>query len=55
MGTPNELKLKYLADNAYHGLEGDKLATAIRDDIKAKEKDLMGKMTSDGNYSQTNY
>lgn len=48
VGTPNELKLKYLADNAYQELEGDKLATAIRDDIKAKEKDLMGKMTSVG-------
>ena len=38
-GTPNELKLKYLADNAYKGLTGQALADAIKDDIKAKEKD----------------
>ena len=47
-GTPNELKLKYLADNAYKGLTGKALADAIRDDIKAKEKDLVGKMASEG-------
>ena len=47
-GTPNELKLKYLADNAYKGLTGQALADAIKDDIKAKEKDLVGKMTSEG-------
>ena len=43
-GTPNELKLKYLADNAYKGLKGQELAEAIKEDIKAKEKDLVGKM-----------
>ena len=47
-GTPNELKLKYLADNAYKGLKGKELADAIKDDIKAKEKDLVGKMASEG-------
>ena len=47
-GTPNELKLKYLADNAYKGLTGQALADAIKDDIKAKEKDLVGKMASEG-------
>ena len=47
-GTPNELKLKYLADNAYKGLTGKALADAIKDDIKAKEKDLVGKMASEG-------
>ena len=36
-GTPNELKLKYLADNAYKGLKGEALAEAIKEDIKAKE------------------
>ena len=47
-GTPNELKLKYLADNAYKGLKGEALAEAIRKDIKAKEKDLVGNMVSEG-------
>ena len=47
-GTPNELKLKYLADNAYKGLKGKELADAIKEDIKAKEKDLVGKMASEG-------
>ena len=45
---PNELKLKYLADNAYKGLKGQELADAIKEDIKAKEKDLVGKMASEG-------
>ena len=47
-GTPNELKLKYLADNAYRGLKGEELAEAIKKDIKAKEKDLVGNMVSEG-------
>ena len=47
-GTPNELKLKYLADNAYKGLKGEELADAIKEDIKAKEKDLVGNMVSEG-------
>ena len=47
-GTPNELKLKYLADNAYKGLKGEALADAIKEDIKAKEKDLVGNMVSEG-------
>ena len=47
-GTPNELKLKYLADNAYKGLKGQELANAIKEDIKAKEKDLVGNMVSEG-------
>ena len=47
-GTPNELKLKYLADNAYSGLKGEALAEAIKKDIKAKEKDLVGNMVSEG-------
>ena len=45
---PNELKLKYLADNAYKGLKGKELADAIKEDIKAKEKDLVGNMVSEG-------
>ena len=47
-GTPNELKLKYLADNAYKCLKGEALAEAIKEDIKAKEKDLVGNMVSEG-------
>ena len=47
-GTPNELKLKYLADNAYKGLKGKELADAIKEDIKAKEKDLVGNLVSEG-------
>ena len=47
-GTPNELKLKYLADNQYKGLEGDELKEAIKKEIKAKDKNLVGKMASEG-------
>ena len=47
-GTPNELKLKYLADNQYKGLEGDELKEAIKKEIKAKDKYLVGKMASEG-------
>ena len=47
-GTPNELKLKYLADNAYDSLSGDNLKEAIKKDILQKEKDLKGKMASEG-------
>ena len=47
-GTPNELKLKYLADEAYKDLEGDHLKEAITEEIKKKEKDLKGKMASEG-------
>ncbi|MDN6196452.1 MAG: coenzyme F420-0:L-glutamate ligase [Atopostipes suicloacalis] len=37
-GTPNEVKLKYLADNAYSDLEGEELGEAIRSSISQKEK-----------------
>lgn len=47
-GTPNELKLKYLADNDFAGLSGDALKKAISDSIKAKDADLKGKMASEG-------
>lgn len=47
-GTPNELKLKYLADNDYKDLSGDKLKDAIKDSIKKKDSDLKGKMVSEG-------
>ena len=47
-GTPNELKLKYLADNEFSSLSGDQLKAAIKDKIKAKDGNLVGKMASEG-------
>ena len=48
IGTPNELKLKYLADDKYKALSGEALKNAISDDIRAKQGELVGKMTSEG-------
>ncbi len=47
-GTPNEVKLKYLADNDFKGLRGEELKKAISDYIKNKESDLVGDMSSQG-------
>jgi len=47
-GTPNELKLKYLADNDYKDLSGDKLKEAIKESIKSKGSNLVGNMASQG-------
>ena len=47
-GKPNELKLKYLADNDFAGLSGEELKEAIRKEIKAKGADLVGDMSSEG-------
>ena len=47
-GTPNELKLKYLADNDFAGLSGDELREAIKGKIKSKDADLVGSMISEG-------
>ncbi|MBQ6400665.1 MAG: coenzyme F420-0:L-glutamate ligase [Firmicutes bacterium] len=47
-GTPNELKLKYLADNDFAGLSGDELKAAISDRIREKDGSLVGKMESEG-------
>ena len=47
-GTPNEVKIKYLADNDFKNLKGEELKEAIIDSIKAKAKDLVGKMVSEG-------
>lgn len=47
-GTPNELKLKYLADNDFNDLSGQALKDAISDRIKAKDESLVGKMESEG-------
>ncbi len=48
IGTPNELKLKYLADNDYKELSGDALKQAISDSIRSKEGNLVGNMASQG-------
>ena len=48
IGTPNELKLKYLADNDFKDLSGDALKEAIKESIKAKEANLVGNMASQG-------
>ena len=48
IGTPNELKLKYLADNDYKDLSGDKLKEAIKTSIKTKNNNLVGNMASQG-------
>ncbi len=48
LGTPNELKLKYLADNEFAGLSGQELADAIKNSIHAKDSDLKGNMASEG-------
>lgn len=47
-GTPNELKLKYLADNDFSGLSGDELKAAISKRISEKDADLKGNMVSEG-------
>ena len=47
-GTPNELKLKFLADNDFKDLKGEELKEAIRNKIKEKEGSLVGKMVSEG-------
>lgn len=48
IGTPNELKLKYLADNDYKNLNGQELKDAISKSIKEKNKNLVGNMASQG-------
>lgn len=47
-GTPNEIKLKYLADNDYAKLSGDELKKAIVNSIEQKESNLVGNMASEG-------
>ena len=48
IGTPNELKLKYLADNDFKNLSGQALKDAISKSIRSKENDLVGNMASQG-------
>ena len=47
-GTPNEVKLKYLADNNFSHLRGEDLKSAIQDHIKNKNEDLVGAMEAQG-------
>ena len=47
-GTPNEIKLKYLADNDFKDLSGEALKEAISKSIKEKEDNLVGNMASQG-------
>ena len=48
IGTPNELKLKYLADNDFKDLSGEALKEAISASIRKKDGDLKGQMASEG-------
>ena len=48
VGQPNEIKLKYLADNDFAALKGDELKAAISEYIKNKDSDLVGNMASQG-------
>ena len=48
VGTPNELKLKYLADNDFKDLSGEALRDAISASIRAKQGSLVGNMASQG-------
>lgn len=48
VGTPNEVKLKYLADNDFADLKGDELKNAISEYIKHKDNNLVGNMVSQG-------
>ena len=47
-GTPNELKLKYLADNDFAALSGEALKNAIKEKIQEKDSNLVGQMASEG-------
>ena len=48
IGTPNELKLKYLADNDFKDLSGEALKEAISESIRHKDANLVGNMASQG-------
>ena len=48
IGTPNELKLKYLADNDFANLSGKELQEAISESIRQKQDNLVGNMASQG-------
>lgn len=48
VGTPNELKMKYFADNDFASLSGEKLADAMKEQIRKKDSSLVGNMKSEG-------
>ena len=48
IGTPNELKLKYLSDNEFKGLTGEELKQAMIKRIKEKDSNLVGRMETQG-------
>ena len=48
IGLPNEIKLKFLADNDFAGLSGNELTEAIRESIRHKDTNLKGQMASEG-------
>lgn len=48
VGTPNELKMKYFADNDFASLSGEKLADAMKEQIRKKDDRLVGNMKSEG-------
>ena len=48
VGTPNEIKLKYVSDNKFANLRGEELKEAIKGEIRKKEADLKGNMLSQG-------
>ncbi len=47
-GSPNEIKLKYFSENKYKNLKGEDLNNAIKEEIKAKDKELKGSMATQG-------
>lgn len=47
-GTPNEIKLKFLADNQLADLRGEELQKAVAEAIKSKDADLKGQMITQG-------
>lgn len=48
VGTPNEIKLKYVSDNMFPDLKGEELSEAIKGEIRKKEQNLKGQMVSQG-------
>lgn len=48
VGTPNEIKLKYVSDNKFADLKGDELKDAIKEEIRHKDADLTGQMITEG-------
>lgn len=47
-GSPNEIKLKYFSENKFKNLHGEELNEAMREEIKAKDKELKGTMATQG-------